>query len=220
MPSLLVGLRKSLVGYSIWRVSRSLASICWVLVIRGCEKVSAYALRLLGYVKKKRKQRGDLMKTRRLAVVVLAILIMSALSATGVSAQDIPQQAQSGDLVLPTNTTGEFDTGNKQMSVTKPGQSDTNSSQQTLDPQGKQPRERRDRNNNDDLIPTEAAPSSGTSANPTGSGGSGGALALPAAPAPKAQLPKTGGSSVASQFAMGAGLLLVGGGLLARRIIK
>jgi LPXTG-motif cell wall-anchored protein len=36
----------------------------------------------------------------------------------------------------------------------------------------------------------------------------------------KAELPKTGGSSVASLFALGAGVLLVGGGLLARRISK
>ena len=45
----------------------------------------------------------------------------------------------------------------------------------------------------------------------------------PPAPAPapaKAELPKTGGSSAASLFALGAGTLLVGGGLLARRIIK
>jgi LPXTG-motif cell wall-anchored protein len=41
--------------------------------------------------------------------------------------------------------------------------------------------------------------------------------AAPKAPAP---LPKTGGSSVASLFALGAGTLLVVGGLLARRIIK
>jgi LPXTG-motif cell wall-anchored protein len=40
------------------------------------------------------------------------------------------------------------------------------------------------------------------------------------APAPKAELPKTGGSSAASLFALGAGALLVGGGLLARRIVK
>jgi LPXTG-motif cell wall-anchored protein len=44
------------------------------------------------------------------------------------------------------------------------------------------------------------------------------------APAPsggaKAELPKTGGSSAASLFALGAGALLVGGGLLARRLIK
>jgi LPXTG-motif cell wall-anchored protein len=43
----------------------------------------------------------------------------------------------------------------------------------------------------------------------------------PAPPAPaKAELPKTGGSSAASLFALGAGALLVGGGLLARRFIK
>jgi LPXTG-motif cell wall-anchored protein len=41
------------------------------------------------------------------------------------------------------------------------------------------------------------------------------------APAPKApMLPATGGSSVASLFALGAGALLVGGGLLARRLIR
>src|SRR5215210_5216459 len=41
----------------------------------------------------------------------------------------------------------------------------------------------------------------------------------PPAPAPK-ELPKTGGSGTASLFALGAGALLVGGGLLARRIVK
>jgi len=40
------------------------------------------------------------------------------------------------------------------------------------------------------------------------------------APAPKAELPKTGGASTASLFALGAGALLVSGGLLVRRIIK
>jgi LPXTG-motif cell wall-anchored protein len=39
-------------------------------------------------------------------------------------------------------------------------------------------------------------------------------------PAPKAELPKTGGASAASLFSLGAGALLVAGGLLARRIIK
>src|SRR3954454_22263978 len=42
----------------------------------------------------------------------------------------------------------------------------------------------------------------------------------PAPAPPKAELPKTGGGSAASLFALGAGALLVGGGLLARRIIK
>ena len=42
----------------------------------------------------------------------------------------------------------------------------------------------------------------------------------PKAEAPKAELPKTGGGSAASLFALGAGALLVGGGLLVRRIIK
>ena len=40
------------------------------------------------------------------------------------------------------------------------------------------------------------------------------------APAPKGEMPKTGGASVTSLFALGAGALLVSGGLLVRRIIK
>src|SRR5829696_8348307 len=41
------------------------------------------------------------------------------------------------------------------------------------------------------------------------------------APAPKMKaLPPTGGSSVASLLALGAGGLLVGGGLLARRLVR
>ena len=40
------------------------------------------------------------------------------------------------------------------------------------------------------------------------------------APAAKAELPKTGGTSAASLFALGAGALLVGGGLVARRFLK
>src|ERR671932_55770 len=42
----------------------------------------------------------------------------------------------------------------------------------------------------------------------------------PKAEAPKAELPKTGGAGGASLFALGAGALLVAGGLVARRIIK
>jgi LPXTG-motif cell wall-anchored protein len=36
----------------------------------------------------------------------------------------------------------------------------------------------------------------------------------------KKELPKTGGSGTASLFALGAGALLVAGGLVARRIVK
>jgi len=42
----------------------------------------------------------------------------------------------------------------------------------------------------------------------------------PPPPPPPKELPKTGGSGTASLFALGAGALLVGGGLLARRILK
>ena len=46
------------------------------------------------------------------------------------------------------------------------------------------------------------------------------AEAPPAPAPPKAELPKTGGGSAASLFALGAGVLLVGAGLMARRIAK
>ena len=75
------------------------------------------------------------MKPRRLWLVALAILSVTASSAVVASAQDGGQQAQSADLALPTNTTGNFDTGNKQISIHKPGETNTNSSNQTVDQQ-------------------------------------------------------------------------------------
>jgi LPXTG-motif cell wall-anchored protein len=42
----------------------------------------------------------------------------------------------------------------------------------------------------------------------------------PAPPPPPKELPKTGGSSTASLFALGAGALLVAGGLVARRFVR
>ena len=166
------------------------------------------------------------MQHRRITSVVFAILVVTALSAAGASAQSIPQQAQSGDVAMPTKVTGDdpvnissnFETGNKQISESHRA--------------GPQPKERRQRGERGteyaatpteaaptEAAPTEAAPSSG---NPTKSGGSGSTPAPvhPSQPEAKAELPKTGGSSVASLFALGAGVLLVGGGLLARRISK
>ena len=166
------------------------------------------------------------MQHRRITSVVLAILVVTALSAAGASAQSIPQQAQSGDVAMPTKVTGDepvnissnFETGNEQISESHRA--------------GPQPKERRQRGERGteyaatpteaaptEAAPTEAAPSSG---NPTKSGGSGSTPAPvhPSQSEAKAELPKTGGSSVASLFALGAGVLLVGGGLLARRISK
>ena len=42
----------------------------------------------------------------------------------------------------------------------------------------------------------------------------------PAPPPPPKELPKTGGSGAASLFALGAGALLVAGGLVARRFVR
>jgi plastocyanin len=91
-----------------------------------------------GYVKIHKdvgNKRGDLMKPRRLLLVVLAILSVTASSAVVASAQDNAQQAQSADLALPTNATGNYDTGGKQVIVNTEGQTDNKSSRQTGEPQ-------------------------------------------------------------------------------------
>ena len=171
------------------------------------------------------------MQHRRITSLVLAILVVTALSAAGASAQSIPQQAQSGDVAMPTKVTGDdpvnissnFETGNEQISESH-----------RVGPQPKERRQRGERGTEyaatpTEAAPTEAAPAEGapteaapSSGNPTKSGGSGStpAPAHPSQSEAKAELPKTGGSSVASLFTLGAGVLLVGGGLLARRISK
>ena len=133
------------------------------------------------------------MKLRRLLFVTLAVLIVTALSAAVVSAQNYAQEGKSADLVLPTNATGNYETGGKQVDVHMEGHTDNKSSQQPVEPQPTQPREK----------PPKAAA----------------APAPPPVPAPK-ELPKSGGSSVASLFSLGAGALLVAGGLLARRLVR
>lgn len=166
------------------------------------------------------------MQHRRITSVVVAILVVTALSAAGASAQSIPQQAQAGDVAMPTKVTGDdpvnissnFETGHKQISESH-----------RAGPQPKERRQRGERGTEYAATPTEAAPTEGapteaapSSGNPTKSGGSGSTPAPvhPSQSEAKAELPKTGGSSVASLFTLGAGVLLVGGGLLARRISK
>ena len=140
------------------------------------------------------------MKLRRLLFVTLAVLIVTALFTAVAGAQNYAQEGKSADLVLPTNTTGNYETGGKQVDVHMEGQTDNKTSHQTGEPQRKQPSEQ-PQPYQDDVTPVKAA-------------------AAPApAPAPK-ELPKSGGSSAASLFSLGAGALLVAGGLLARRLVR
>ncbi len=144
------------------------------------------------------------MESRRLLSVTLAVLIMTALSAAVATAQNDTQKGQSADLVLPTNATGNYETGGKQVDVHMEGQTDNKSSHQTGEPQRKQPWEKPEGYKKDATPPKAAlAP----------------AQAPAPAPAPK-ELPKSGGSDAASLFSLGAGALLVAGGLLARRLVK
>ncbi len=158
--------------------------------------------------------------TRRLLLVALAVLSVTALSAAVAAAQESAQQAHSADLLLPTNTTGEFDTGTKQINVYKSGQTDTNSSHQALDPQQKQPRERGARGNKTDPVPAAEDPSGSDIVNPNSNVAPAPAPAPASSPQPKAELPKSGGASSGSLFSLGAGTLLVAAGLLSRRLIK
>ena len=158
--------------------------------------------------------------TRRILLVALAVLSVTALSAAVAAAQESAQQAHSADLLLPTNTTGEFDTGTKQMNVYKSGQTDTNSSHQKLDPQQKQPRERGARGNKTDPVSAAEDPSGGDIANPNSNVAPAPAPTPASSPQPKAELPKSGGASSSSLFSLGAGTLLVAAGLLSRRLIK
>jgi len=129
---------------------------------------------------------------------------MIALSAAVASAQNDTQKAQSADLVLPTNATGNYDTGGKQVDVHMEGQTDNKSSHQTGEPQRKQPWEKPE-GYKDDATPPKAALAPAQAPAP--------------APTPK-ELPKSGGSDAASLFSLGAGALLVAGGLLARRLVR
>jgi hypothetical protein len=165
---------------------------------KGRQVVFPCPLCLVKICKEVAKKEGDLMKPRGLAFVVLAILIVTALSAAVATAQSGPQGTQSGDLAMPIDVAGSsptqidahYDTGNK-ITTYMPGQTNTNSSQQTADPQRKQPRERPARNNKDNATPTEAAPSAGNSINPGSGGGSSGPII--SSGSPLKELPKTGG---------------------------
>jgi LPXTG-motif cell wall-anchored protein len=144
------------------------------------------------------------MTLRRLLFVTIAVLIVTASSAAVASAQNYAQEGKSADLVLPTNATGNYETGGKQVDVHMEGQTDNKSSHQPGEPQRKQPWEKPE-GYKDDAAPPKAdlAP----------------AQAPAPAPAPK-ELPKSGGSDAASLFSLGAGALLVTGGLLARRLVR
>jgi LPXTG-motif cell wall-anchored protein len=145
------------------------------------------------------------MKSRRMLFVALAVLIVTALSAAVASAQDSAQEGKSADLILPTNATGNYDSGFKQVDVHMEEQTDNKSSRQTGEPQRKQPREQTPQPYQDHAMLVKAADAP--------------ASAPASAPAPK-ELPKSGGGSAASLFSLGAGALLVAGGLLARRFVR
>src|SRR4028119_32232 len=131
------------------------------------------------------------MQHRRITSLVLAILAVTALSAAGASAQSIPQQAQSGDVAMPTKVTGDdpvnissnFETGNEQISESH-----------RVGPQPKERRQRGERGTEYAATPTKAAPAEAapaegapteaapSSGNPTPPGRTAGGAAPPARP--------------------------------------
>jgi LPXTG-motif cell wall-anchored protein len=151
------------------------------------------------------------MKPRRLLSITLAVWLMTALSATVATAQSDTQTAQSAPIAM--DAPGYQDTGGKQVTVHTEGNTDNKKSRQPK-PQRKQQPQASPYN------PQEIPEGYKDNATPPKAASAPAQAPAPApAPAPK-ELPKTGGSSAASLFALGTGVLLVAGGLLARRLVR
>ena len=150
------------------------------------------------------------MKPRRLLSITLAVCLMTALSAAVATAQSDTQTAQSAPIAM--DAPGYQDTGGKQVTVHTEGNTDNKKSRQPK-PQLKQQPQVAPAN------PQEMPEGKDNATPPKAASAPAQAPAPAPAPAPK-ELPKTGGSSAASLFALGTGVLLVAGGLLARRLVR
>lgn len=160
------------------------------------------------------------MKLKGLVSGVLAVLITTALSAAVASAQSSAQNATPSPVM---NNTGNFDPtdppGTKQASMFVPGQTDSTGTKQTLNPKSKQSRQKGGQNK-DNVAPTGGvAPSPTNYSNPGGNDPSNYTNPDSSGSGERKELPKTGGTRSASLLGVGAGALLVGGGLLARRLL-
>jgi len=108
---------------------------------------------------------------------------------------------------------GYQDTGGKQVTVHTEGNTDNKQSRQPKPQRKQQPQV-------SPYNPQELPEGYKDNATPPKAASAPAQAPAPApAPAPK-ELPKTGGSSAASLFALGTGVLLVAGGLLARRLVR
>jgi LPXTG-motif cell wall-anchored protein len=151
------------------------------------------------------------MKPRRLLSITLAVCLMTALSAAVATAQSDTQTAQSAPIAM--DAPGYQDTGGKQVTVHTEGNTDNKKSRQPKPQRKQQPQvspanpQEMPEGYKDNATPPKAASAPAQAPAPA------------PAPAPK-ELPKTGGSSAASLFALGTGVLLVAGGLLARRLVR
>ncbi len=149
------------------------------------------------------------MKPRRLLSITLAVCLMTALSAAVATAQSDTQTAQSAPVTM--DAPGYQDTGGKQVTVHTEGNTDNKKSRQPKPQRKQQPQaspanpQEMPEGYKDNATPPKAASAPAQAPAPV--------------PAPK-ELPKTGGSSAASLFALGTGVLLVAGGLLARRLVR
>jgi LPXTG-motif cell wall-anchored protein len=150
------------------------------------------------------------MKPRRLLSITLAVCLMTALSAAVATAQSDTQTAQSAPIAM--DAPGYQDTGGKQVTVHTEGNTDNKKSRQPKTQRKQQPQV-------SPANPQEMPEGKDNATPPKAASAPAQAPAPAPAPAPK-ELPKTGGSSAASLFALGTGVLLVAGGLLARRLVR
>jgi LPXTG-motif cell wall-anchored protein len=153
------------------------------------------------------------MKPKGLVLSVLGVLIITALS----PAVAVAQNAGPSPAMNTANFDSGADPGTKQSSLFMPGQTNTTTKNQTLNPQKNQPRQKgaQDANN---ATPTGADPGTSNATDPVGKG-SGNATTDPGgAPGQIKELPKTGGARVPILSIVG--VMLVAGGLSVRKVLR
>jgi LPXTG-motif cell wall-anchored protein len=133
-----------------------------------------------------------------MVTAILALMLAGTVPAIAQVSNGVGQNSQSGQLDIGSNISQQGDTGTEQtMSQTEVTTPAASPSPPPMAPPPPPP-------------PSAAPPSPSKAAPPP----------PPSAPAQAKELPKTGGSDSAPLLGLGAGALLVGGGLLIRRIAR
>jgi LPXTG-motif cell wall-anchored protein len=152
------------------------------------------------------------MKPKGLVLSVLGVLIITALS----PAVAVAQNAGPSPAMNTANFDSGADPGTKQSSLFMPGQTNTTTKNQTLNPQKNQPRQK-GAPDTSNATPTGADPGTSNATDPVGKG-SGNATDPGGTPGQIKELPKTGGAKVPLSSVVG--VMLVASGLIVRKALR